>query len=249
MSRLSRRAVLGAGAVLVESLAGCSSSPSVEYVSPGESEAFDTTPADVPPAEWVSAGASVSSEATPNHPLRLELTLTNEASRPLAVSDTRTYGPLVYFPSLTGRTGSAVLVPRDNDRVFTDGEPTWTGECWRFVTSTGDPVHIGVMSGRGPVAVDPDETAAVRHDVYFRGDTEECFPAGNYRGAHVLDLTGANSMEKGPYVLLQYVLSIGTDGPPSITVRGPEQCDSIRSCNRERNRFERRAGNATALST
>lgn len=195
-----------------------------------------TTPADVPPAEWVSAGASVASAATDDHPLRLELTLTNETAGTLALRDDSNR-PLVYFPEFEGPSGTAVLVPRENERVRSNATSHPTEGCWRFVTPESDPAHVGIMSGLGPVAVDPGATLSVEHDVYYRGDPPECFPSGEYKGATVVDLSGTTGNDDGPFVVLKYALGFRSAGPPTVTVGDPEECDAIRPCNAERLRY------------
>lgn len=224
MGERSRRALLASTIAIGSSLVGCvQSSPSGADSSPTES------PTPLPPHERVTAGGSVVTRATADNPLRVEYRLTNRGRRAVTVQSGNKQ-PFVFVDRLTGPAGDVVLVPVDVDDVSSDVASSPTEGCWRFRTPNGADARLGGAMDIDWTTIDPGETYAVRHDVYYEGDEETCFSPGGYSATTTVSFGGTG--EEGSLANIEHALLLETDEEPRLDVGELVPCESYEDCYR-----------------
>lgn len=160
----------------------------------------------------ISATASLLDQGTSDHPPKVQLRMTNQTSNVITVTSDG-FPPLVYFPRLTGPTGSVVLLPGNSDQIGADVVRSRSEGCWRFLNSDGERPDIWVRPDFETMDLYPGVTHTVNHLLYYDGPHDTCFPTGTYTGDQEIEFENA-----GAPILLNYALEVSDGEISSITV-------------------------------
>lgn len=220
MERHSRRQVLSGLTATAIGATGCIARAPTQQRPAGQGEPRS-------PPKQLSVEGSVVSQATQDSPLTIRYTLRNEGEDQLTVHS-QNKQPFLWVTRLHGEAGNAVLLPPNSDEVWAKSlASTPTNGCWRFVTPAGEDAVVGVETDTGSASIEPGDSYAVTHHVYYEGD-EGCFPAGSYSRTTRLGFGGVH--DEGPLANVRHTLTFGADGNVDLQVDEPVPCDSPRDC-------------------
>lgn len=229
--KLTRRRFLVAAPAL-SLVPGCNSTgePAGEERSLSETPAQSPTSSPQTPSTWrvnaISAAASVVSQPTVDHPLEVELSITNEHDVDVRLVPTDRSNMLEYMPPMNGTSVNVIMVPSSNNySVIPDAQ---INGCWRLNAESPEEARakIHFVPEPLPTVLEPNETYSIRHEVYHNGSSDICFPDEEYETTKSLFFS--KKIEHDVYRYdeqlafdLQYRLTIADDGGVSIAVNGP----------------------------
>lgn len=228
MSPRDRRRFLRASAAAAALLAGCTGTdggtettdPATEQTSTATTAAETTVE---PDPSAIGASAAVVSQASADSPPVAELELTNRSDRPVPVTPTGEGGlPMEYLGPLYGDGENdcrVIFFPTAPDHVSVRGgslPDERRDGCWRFPRAEGDDYVGVVVENLGfDVTVDPGETYARRHRIYYDG-ADACYPASTYEATTGLVLS--EGMSGGPTFTLAYSLDASDPAALALSV-------------------------------
>lgn len=206
MKYRSRRGVLGAAVSLAAATAGCQS------VLPGggtDDPEFDPT--------VLSASAAVVHQPTTDRPPTIELALENtgDSAWPVRPVDHNGY-PMEGVLAWPDGQPYFVWIPPESDHVSLPEHPESRRDgCWR-VPEDAEPAVADIRQHR---TIDPGESFAVTHHVFFHGSPDGCFSPGEYE----IDASfaAAETEADGPEFGVTYRLTVDEDGEFSMAADGP----------------------------
>jgi hypothetical protein len=161
--------------------------------------------------------ASIIAQPSDQQPAKLRLVLKNEGDETITVDPLATGHPLEDAGPLVGERGDGVLLPRNTDTISIAGgevPDSPTNGCWRFEPGETGTIEWTMYEYR--TKIEPGETYAVKHGVYYDGPEDACFPAGAYRTENRLELTPRDGESR--VVEFEYVLKVDASGTFSATV-------------------------------
>ena len=211
MDPSTRREVLQHG-VVVGSLAfaGC-----IQTLRNGDSLSPEITTTDK--SGVLEHTASIIAQPSDQQPAELRLVLKNEGDETITVEPFSAGRPLENVGPAVGEQGEGVLLPRNTDTISiaggeVPGSPT--NGCWRF--EPGETGTIEWTMADYQAKIEPGNTYAVEHGVYYDGPEDVCFPAGTYRTENHLELIPRDGESR--VIEFEYVLEVDASGTFSATV-------------------------------
>jgi hypothetical protein len=182
-----------------------------------EATTTDTPATDTDEFDGLEHTASIIAQPSDQQPAELRLLLENDGGETITVEPFSAGRPLENVGPVVGERGDGVLFPRNTDTFSIAGgevPDSPTNGCWRF--EPGETGTIEWTMAEYRTKIEPGETYAVEHGVYYDGPEDACFPVGAYWTENRLELTPRN--EESRVVEFEYVLKVDASGTFSATV-------------------------------
>lgn len=161
--------------------------------------------------------ASIITQPSDMQPAKLRLVLKNDGDETITVDPFSAGRPLEDVGPVVGKQGDGVLLPRNTDTFSIAGgevPDSPTNGCWRFEPGETGTIEWTMYEYRAEI--EPGETYAVEHGVYYDGPEDVCFPPGTYRTENRLEFIPRDGESR--VVEFEYVLEVDASGTFSATV-------------------------------
>lgn len=205
--------MLALSASALTSIAGCQDVLSADSNS---ADSTDSNTTEFSPSAF-AATARVVHQPTDDHPPTIELALENtgDSTWPVRPADHNGY-PMEGVLAWPSDDPYFVWIPRESEHVSLSERPESRRDgCWRLPEGA-EPAVADIRQHR---TIDPGESFAVTHHVFFHGSPDGCFSAGE----HAVDASFAvaETGEEGPEFSVTFQQTVADDATFSMSADGP----------------------------